>query len=334
METVEKSRIYISYTWRTPGMKERVFDLAEALRAAGVDCRIDLYYTKSLHGFAPPGTRSDDDRPPWRIWQEEQIRDADFVLVVCSREYPESPVGSGANWDVHFMVEEIESGRAERRKFIPIGFGSYKQNSQYAPPFLAGAHYHDLSSSEEFEDLLRRFKSELRMRRYEQSSADRLDIPPVRGESQSSPTERTGVFVSYSHKDKKWLTELQTMLKPLMRTGAIDLWDDTKIEPGAIWKDEIKKALDSSKVALLLVSANFLASDFIAKNELPPLIKAAKEEGVIVFWIYVSACMYQATEIANYQAAHEIKRPLDQLSKPNRQAVLSEVCARIKTLIE
>ena len=184
-------------------------------------------------------------------------------------------------------------------------------------------------------DLRLQFRGETRTVHNVQPSGEVYpDVQPARGETQSGPTERTGVFISYSHKDRKWLTELQTMLKPLMRTNNIDLWDDTKIDPGAIWKEEIQKALASSKVAVLLVSANFLASDFIAKSELPPLLEAAKEKGVVVFWIYVSSCMYETTEIAKYQAAHDIARPLDRLSKPNRQVVLSEVCARIKTLIK
>jgi hypothetical protein len=158
--------------------------------------------------------------------------------------------------------------------------------------------------------------------------------PPASTDKKSGPAKRKGVFISYSHKDKNWLIELQTMLKPLLRTGAISFWDDTKIEPGAIWKDEIQEALASSKIAILLVSANFLASDFIAKNELPPLLEAAKGKGVVIFWIYVSSCLYESTEIANYQAAHDISRPLDRMSKPNRQAVLSGVCARIEGLIK
>jgi hypothetical protein len=144
-----------------------------------------------------------------------------------------------------------------------------------------------------------------------------------------SENRRDRVFISYSHKDRKLYEQFRTMLAPAIRGGLIDVWDDTKIDPGAKWKDEIRKALSSAGVAVLLVSQNFLASDFIARHELPPLLEAARNEGLTVFWIYVGSCLYEQTEIAGYQAAHSPAKPLNQLTKPQREAVLSEICAKL-----
>src|SRR6218665_3206938 len=87
------------------------------------------------------------------------------------------------------------------------------------------------------------------------------------------------IFISYSHKDAEYLERLLVHLKPLERDGLIDTWVDTRLLAGDRWKKEIDAALKKARVAVLLVSADFLASDFIINNELPPLLKAAEEQG-------------------------------------------------------
>ena len=85
-----------------------------------------------------------------------------------------------------------------------------------------------------------------------------------------------------------------------------------------------------AKVAVLLVSPDFLASDFIAQHELPPLLKAARSNGLIILWVCVSACLYEETEISAYQAAHDISRPLDSLKRAEQNAILVQICQTIK----
>jgi TIR domain len=151
-------------------------------------------------------------------------------------------------------------------------------------------------------------------------------------EKASTPT-RDQIFISYSHKDKIWLVRLLTMLKPLEKQGLIKAWSDTRIQPGMKWREEIDKALASAKVAILLVSPDFLASDFIADNELPPLLEAAQKEGLAILWIAVSYSMYKVTEIAVYQAANNPAEPLDGLSPSRINRELVSIAEKIKEIM-
>src|SRR6185295_14948240 len=91
---------------------------------------------------------------------------------------------------------------------------------------------------------------------------------------------RTTVFVSYSHTNRRWLERLRIHLKPYDRRGELDLWDDSKIDPGARWQASIAAAIDRAAVSVVLISADFLASDFVVIHELPKLLQKAKLAGV------------------------------------------------------
>jgi len=99
-------------------------------------------------------------------------------------------------------------------------------------------------------------------------------------------------------------------------------WSDADITVGSDWRREIERALERTKVALLLVSPSFLSSDFISNHELPHLLKAALSAELRVFWIPLSHSLYQHTEINAYQAAHDPAHPLESLRKAQRNVAL------------
>jgi hypothetical protein len=153
--------------------------------------------------------------------------------------------------------------------------------------------------------------------------------------NRKQPTQkRDQVFISYSHKDRIWLERLQVMLKPLIRQGSIFLWDDTKITHGKPWKQEIESALASARVAILLVSSNFLASDFVAENELPSLLQAAEKEGLVILWLCLGHCLYRETELHRFQAVHDPSRPLSSRGRAQWEKVLVDLGQRVKEAIQ
>lgn len=140
---------------------------------------------------------------------------------------------------------------------------------------------------------------------------------------------RGQVFISYSHDDDRWLTMLMIMAKPLVWSGKVEFWSDAKIKPGEKWEEKIEQALATARVALLLVSPNFLASDYIMKNELPYILEAAERRRLTLLWVALGTCFFDKTKIALYQAANDPEKPLETLNGPKRNQALRHICEQI-----
>jgi len=137
------------------------------------------------------------------------------------------------------------------------------------------------------------------------------------------------IFISYNRKDKNYLEEFHAFLAPIIRNNSIDVWDDTRILPGQNWHEEIKNALADAKVAVLFISPDYLASNYIAEHELPPLLKAAEEEGLKLLWILLKPCLWERTTISKYQSLFDPSKPIAMLSMSARKKVWSELCEKI-----
>jgi hypothetical protein len=140
---------------------------------------------------------------------------------------------------------------------------------------------------------------------------------------------RRKVFISYSHADTRWLERLRVHLTPLEREGIIELWVDTKIQAGMKWKEEIQNAIDSSTVAVVLVSADFLASDFISEHELPKLLFHAKRGGTTILPLIVAPCLFEGSGVDIFQAVNSPEKPLVEMSAPERERTLVKLAETI-----
>ena len=146
---------------------------------------------------------------------------------------------------------------------------------------------------------------------------------------------RDQVFISYSHRDAAWLARLQVYLAPFERQGQVRRWDDTLIAPGERWAQEINEALASAKVAVLLVSAQFLASDFIARVELPRLLGGAEDQGVTILPLVLDWCNFERVpELAQFQSINPPSRPLETLSDIDCKAMLAKLAAAVADALQ
>lgn len=147
--------------------------------------------------------------------------------------------------------------------------------------------------------------------------------------------KKQSIFISYSHEDKYWLEKVLKNLKPLKRYYSnLETWSDKQILASDVWKDEIKEALNRATIAILLVSTDFVASDFIANEELQPLLDKAQADGTRIMPLIVRPCaFFEECGLSKYQAVNDPKMPLSGMTTFQQESALVEMVNTIKKLI-
>ncbi|WP_256788596.1 TIR domain-containing protein [Frankia sp. AvcI1] len=154
----------------------------------------------------------------------------------------------------------------------------------------------------------------------------------LRDAGKRPPPARHRAFVCYSHQDVDWLKRLRVHLSPLERDKLLTVWSDEDIHPGDDWRSEIDAALASARHAILLVSADFLASSFIREVELPRLLSAAAEGGCRVLPVLVSASAFTETpELARFQHVNPGGRTLAAMPAEEAEQVLADLARALRT---
>ncbi len=132
------------------------------------------------------------------------------------------------------------------------------------------------------------------------------------------------IFISYSREDKVWKDRLLKHLVPLQKNGILDIWEDSRITLGDNWDPAIEKAINEADVAILLISSDFLSSEYIQKQELPMLLKRREQENMLLCPLLIEPCPWKRVNwlnniqkwpinvqaLAGHKTAHEIKECL------------------------
>ena len=151
--------------------------------------------------------------------------------------------------------------------------------------------------------------------------------------SPEHPAAPISLFYSYSHKDEAFRDELETHLSLLKRQGVILDWHDRRITAGTEWKGQIDHNLDTADVILLLVSADFIASDYCYDKEMTrALERHDRAEARVIPVILRSVHGWQDAPFAKLGAAPTDGRPVT--SWPNRDEAFADVAGHIRRAVE
>jgi hypothetical protein len=135
------------------------------------------------------------------------------------------------------------------------------------------------------------------------------------------------VFIGYSHSDAKLLHRLRAHLALIEHEGAIDLWDDTRIAVQPQWRD----TLETARVVILLISASFLAADFIVDGELPAILVRTRASGITIIPIILSPSLFTYTPLSAFQSINPPDRPISDMEFAEQERMFAKVA---QTIIE
>ena len=145
-------------------------------------------------------------------------------------------------------------------------------------------------------------------------------------------TGAVNVFFSYSHKDEALRNELEKHLSVLKRQGLISAWHDRKIGAGAEWEKSIDANLKAAHIILLLVSADFLASDYCWDMEMQEALRQHEAGEACVMPIILKPVRWQGSPFGKLQALPKDAKPVSRWSDPNEAFV--EIADAIATVAE
>lgn len=143
------------------------------------------------------------------------------------------------------------------------------------------------------------------------------------------------VFISYFHQNTEWLDKLKVHLDAILHiTDQIDVWDDRRIGAGAKWKEEISTALDSAKIGILLISKEFLASEFIRNEELPRLLKSATDKGLKLLILLINQSSFKLIpQLSQYQTINPPDRLLSTLDENEQDVYFVKVVEEVISVL-
>lgn len=141
------------------------------------------------------------------------------------------------------------------------------------------------------------------------------------------------VFVTYSHKDRRLLSDesLLGYLKPLKNDG-INIWHDAEVEDGDLWNETIREKIEAADIVLALVSQAFLASEYCQNVEMKRFLERRRKEGLRIIPLLLSPCEWNLHEWLSQTKflATDEQKPLNEYRPEKKKAVFLEIASAIR----
>jgi hypothetical protein len=148
----------------------------------------------------------------------------------------------------------------------------------------------------------------------------------------SQPDDSISIFISYSHRDDELRQELDNHLSDLRRQGMISVWYDRRIVPGEEWERAIAENLEAADIILLLVSSDFIASDYCYKIEMERAVERHDAGEAVVIPVILRSCVWQGAPFGKIQALPRDAKPVT--SAANRDEAFTDVVTGVHRAVE
>lgn len=142
------------------------------------------------------------------------------------------------------------------------------------------------------------------------------------------------IFCCYARKDQFLLKDLKAHLRPLQRQGLISIWNDTDISPGAEWEKEIHRHLETAQIILLLISPDFMASEYCYSVEMQRALARHDRHEARVIPIILRHVYWQGDPLDKLQALPENALPITDPRWYNRDMAFLNVIEGIIQVVK
>ncbi|MDJ0836504.1 MAG: COR domain-containing protein [Acidobacteriota bacterium] len=139
------------------------------------------------------------------------------------------------------------------------------------------------------------------------------------------------VWIVHHENDRKPASQLAILLKPVLRRNLV-VWSGERLADNRCQED-LNALLHRTKVALLLVSPDFLAEDYLMEGRLPDYLDVAVTEGLTVMWVPLRASLFEETPLSEYRAAWPPERPLISLPESERDPALNQIARTVRAAL-